>query len=120
MSSPLRLTFLSKISPMERASYPGRLEVGLGPGGQKGGEDGIHLLGVDKKNIRTSSIMVLGKWVSDSGDSRLAKTEVQAATGEHPVALGPSGHWDSHVSDNVPSAHCPCFRSQWMPTVPKP
>lgn len=36
--------------------------------------------------------MVLGKWVSDSGDSRLAKAKVQAAAGEHPVALEPSGH----------------------------
>lgn len=73
-----------------------------------------------KKNIRISSIMVLGKWVSDSGDSRLAKTEVQAAAGEHPASLGPSGHWDNHVSDDVPFAHCPCFRAQWVSAAPKP
>lgn len=56
-----------------------------------------------KRINRISSLMVLGKWVSDSDDSRLAKAEVQAAAGEHPVALGPSGHWNNHdASDNVP------------------
>ena len=33
---------------------------------------------------------MLGRWVSDSGDSKLAKAEVKAAAGEQPVALGPS------------------------------
>ena len=35
----------------------------------------------------------MGRWVSDSGDPKMAKAEVEAAAGVQPVALRSSRHW---------------------------
>lgn len=102
----------------------GVLEEGLDQVGREVMKTGSVLWEQIQRLLESVHCLMLGRWVSDSGDSKLAKAEVKAAAGEQPVALGPSGHWDNNASDDVPFAHCPCFRpqciQQFQSPVPEP
>ena len=50
-------------------------------------------VGTQLAAFSASTCLVVGRWVSDSGDPKMAKAEVEAAAGVQPVALRSSRHW---------------------------